>query len=75
MSIKVIPARELTAREVIAGLALSRVRKDDARAMLLFLAGLVYSARLEDGQRLLDATDFKAWLEELAKALEEQNHA
>jgi hypothetical protein len=38
------------------------------RDLFNYLADQVYEARLADGQRLLDATDFKAWLRELAEA-------
>jgi hypothetical protein len=39
------------------------------------LAHSVYDARLVDGQRLLDATDFKAWLLELAEASTVHDHS
>lgn len=38
--------------------------------ILRYLSQHVYEARLPDGQRLRDATDFKEWLEELAKEAE-----
>jgi hypothetical protein len=39
----------------------------EAADLLLFLSEQVYEARLRDGGRLRDATDFKQWLLELAE--------
>lgn len=39
-------------------------------AILHYLAEHVYEARFGNGSRLNDATDFKAWLEELAAEAE-----
>jgi hypothetical protein len=59
----------MTAKELIANI---RARALGAgagpRDLFNYLADQVYEARLADGQRLLDATDFKAWLRELAEA-------
>lgn len=40
----------------------------NTRALLYFLADYVAIARLQNGERLLDATDFVAWLRELGDA-------
>jgi hypothetical protein len=39
--------------------------------LLRFLAERVYTARLRNGQRVLDASDFHEWLLELSKKAEE----
>jgi hypothetical protein len=57
----------MTAKELIAnirGRALGAGASP--RDLFNYLADQVYEARLADGQRLLDGTDFKAWLRELA---------
>jgi hypothetical protein len=65
------PARLLLAREVIV--ELRRQRREagfaaiDLHVTLNFLAEHVYASQLKDGQRLIDAMDFKAWLRELAE--------
>jgi hypothetical protein len=59
----------MNAKEVISSI---RARALGAgagpRDLFNYLAEQVYEARLSDGQRLLDATDFNAWLRELAEA-------
>lgn len=40
----------------------------DVQLFLRLLAQKVYSARLASGIRLLDASDFKMWLEELSES-------
>jgi hypothetical protein len=45
-----------------------RDRPNNLGVVFRYLAEQVYDAHLDDGQRLLDATDFKAWLRELAEA-------
>jgi hypothetical protein len=72
MSLKIeppLPARLLLARELVA--ELRRIIPDfhpiDLHVTLNFLAEHVYASQLKDGQRLIDATDFKAWLRELAE--------
>lgn len=59
----------MNAKQVISQLrARPHAQLPNLTVVLRCLAHSVYDARLEDGQRLLDATDFKAWLIELAEA-------
>jgi len=44
----------------------------DPTECFLYLANHAHEARTSDGQRLNDATDFAAWLVELARAFEDQ---
>jgi hypothetical protein len=50
--------------------AFYRLLSEFRSAMLRRLAGLVCEAHLRNGARLNDATDFKAWLLELAQEAE-----
>jgi hypothetical protein len=65
------PARLLLAREVIDELRRQRWESGfaavDLTVTLNFLAEHVHISQLRDGQRLIDAMDFKAWLRELAE--------
>lgn len=62
------PARLLLAREVIIELRrIIDAHPIDLHVTLNFLAEHVYASQLRDGQRLIDAMDFKAWLRELAE--------
>lgn len=56
----------MTAPELIAELRALGGSPDAAR-IFLHLAEHVYEARLANGARLLDASDFKEWLVELAE--------
>jgi hypothetical protein len=72
MSMKVIPQlpQQLLLPRVLV-LELRRIMPDahgiDLHLTLNFLAEHVYNSQLRGGQHLLDATDFKAWLRELAE--------
>lgn len=58
----------MTPAELIATCAPSS--RSNVATILRYLSQQVYEAHLADGQRLRDATDFKQWLEELAKEAE-----
>ena len=62
----------MNAREAIANLRelarFSVVVKHGPQVLFHYLADHVCDARLVGGQRLIDATDFAAWLRELADA-------
>lgn len=67
------PEINLSPRAVIDGIAgadpeFERKRKD-AYMLLRALANVVYRARLSAGGRLMDAIDFKQWLDELAETV------
>lgn len=63
----------MKATELIADLR--AVGPQDLCVVLTFLAERVPSARLADGQSLRDATDFMAWLHELAAASSHRTQA
>jgi hypothetical protein len=73
MSMKIVPpiaspARLLLPRELVIELRrIIDMHTIDLHITLNFLAEHVYTSQLKDGQRLLDATDFKTWLRELAE--------
>jgi hypothetical protein len=54
----------MTAKEMIANLR--DLGPQEFSALFEYLAEHTYEARLSKGQRLLDASDFKAWFLELA---------
>jgi|GEM_PF-6692405 len=55
----------ITAPEIAAQLAM--ICPEDLYPALKLLAAHVYQARLRNGSRVLDASDCKEWLEELAE--------
>ena len=57
----------MTARQVVDHLRELGIL--DNRTLLLALSNCTGEARLQDGQRLNDATDFAAWLREVAGEL------
>jgi hypothetical protein len=59
----------MTAREIISNL--QALAPADSRDFFLYIANHVAEARLEDGQRLNDATDFIVFLQELAEATDD----
>ena len=46
--------------------------KTNPAGMLRYLAFSIYHARTTTGSKILDPSDFKAWLEELAEEIEKQ---
>src|SRR5882724_9003928 len=60
----------MTAKELIANLHFSG--SIDPAECFLYLAAHAHEARLAGGQRLLDQSDFTAWLIELAQALRQR---
>jgi hypothetical protein len=56
----------MNSQELIADLR--ALGKQDAKVFFNLLADRVYDARLSNGQRLRDATDFMMWLRELGEA-------
>ena len=47
----------------------------DPSAMLRYLAACVFHSKTSSGANLLDASDFKHWLEELAEEMEKHQKA
>jgi hypothetical protein len=56
----------MTAKELISTFRI--LGPQEASVIFTYLADQVYDAKLATGQRILDATDFTAWLRELAEA-------
>lgn len=57
----------MKAFDLLSELRIFLVPQPDLHVLLNFLADRVYVARLSNGHQLQDATDFKQWLQELAK--------
>jgi hypothetical protein len=60
----------MTARELVSQFRFRDQSLSGTEEFFLYLANHVYEARLSDGQRLNDGTDFAMFLRELADALE-----
>ena len=56
----------MTAAELIANLR--AINATELREVFLYMAAHAHEARLADGQRLVDQTDFTTWLLELHEA-------
>lgn len=54
----------MTSAELICDLRI--IGPQDLCVVLQYLADYLYEARLRDGSRLVDISDFKLWLEELS---------
>jgi hypothetical protein len=57
----------MKAPELLSELRTYLAPQSDLHVLLLFLADRIVEARLADGGRIVDSTDCKQWLQELAK--------